>query len=265
MNFERRPQIQKQGDGATIMANEGLQNFYGYAKRKIVPSLDYSQTVYENVLTAEIPAGAKWLDVGCGHHLLPPWRLAQERVLFAAAKQIVGMDYDFPSLLKHRTISQKIQATADRLPLAENYFDVATANMVVEHLDNPQIQFAEINRVLKPGGVFIFHTVNENGYFARLRKIVPEALVKKLTRLLDGRAADDVFAVQYKANRAETINALARKTNFTVEKIKLLSSDAVFAVIPPLAVVELFWIKLLMRSSLRRWRTNIIVILKKKL
>lgn len=246
-----------------IMINRYLQKFYGFAKRKIVPSLDYSQTIYENVLTSEVPAGANWLDVGCGHHLLPQWRLEQERELFAKAKQIVGMDYDFTSLLKHRTISQRIQATADRLPFADDYFDVATANMVVEHLDNPQIQFSEINRALKPNGIFIFHTVNEKGYFARMRKIVPNALVKKLTHLLDGRPADDVFAVQYKANREETIKALAEKTNFTVEKIKLLSSDAVFALIPPFAVVELFFIRLLMRDSFSKWRTNIIVVLKK--
>lgn len=244
--------------------NKYLQNFYGFAKRTIVPSLDYSQTIYEKVLTSDIPAGANWLDVGCGHHLLPQWRLAEEKELFAKTKHIVGMDYDFPSLLKHRTIAQRIQATADRLPLAENYFDVATANMVVEHLDNPRIQFAEINRVLKPNGIFIFHTVNESGYFARMRKIVPETLVKKLSRLLDGRPADDVFKVHYKANREETITALARETNFTVEKIKLISSDAVFALVPPLAVTELLFIKLLMRNSFRRWRTNIIVILRKK-
>ena len=252
-------------NGAAVMMDKHLQNFYGYAKRAIVPSLDYSQTIYEKVLTAEIPAGARWLDVGCGHHLLPQWRLAEEKELFAKTRHIVGMDYDFPSLLKHRTIAQRIQATADRLPLAENYFDAATANMVVEHLDNPRVQFAEINRVLKPNGIFIFHTVNESGYFARMRKIVPETLVKKLTRLLDGRPADDVFEVHYKANREETISALADETNFTVEKIKLISSDAVFSLVPPLAVAELLFIKLLMRSSLRRWRTNIIVVLKKKI
>ncbi|MCY7376320.1 MAG: class I SAM-dependent methyltransferase [Pyrinomonadaceae bacterium] len=247
------------------MINKYLQNFYGFAKRTTVPSLDYSQTIYEKFLTSEIPAGAKWLDIGCGHHLLPPWRFEQEKELFGKAKHIVGIDYDFPSLLKHRTISQRVHATADKIPFAENYFDVATANMVVEHLDNPQIQFAEICRVLKPNGIFIFHTVNENGCFARMRKVVPNALVKKLTRLLDGRTADDVFEVQYKANREETISPLAQKTNFTIEKIKLISSDAVFALVPPFAVAELFFIRLLMRHSLRRWRTNIIVILKKNI
>jgi len=245
------------------MINKHLQSFYGFAKQKIVPSLDYSQTIYEDVLNSTVAPEANWLDIGCGHHLLPPWRFEQEKQLFKKARHVVGIDSDFPSLLKHRNIVQRVNGTADRLPFEENYFDVATANMVVEHLDAPQIQFAEINRILKPNGIFIFHTVNETGYFARLRKLVPGNLVKRLTRLLDGRTADDVFAVHYRANREETISRLARETNFAVERIKFISSDAVFSLVPPLAVVELMWLKLLMRRSLQHLRTNIIVILRK--
>ena len=245
------------------MINQHLQSFYGFAKQKIVPSLDYSQTIYEHVLNGAVAPDTNWLDIGCGHHLLPPWRFEQEKQLFGRARHVVGIDYDFPSLLKHRTVAQRVNGTADRLPFASDYFDVATANMVVEHLDAPHVQFSEINRILKPNGRFIFHTVNETGYFARLRKLVPGKLVKRLTNLLDGRAADDVFPVHYRANREETISRLARETNFAVEKIKFVSSDAVFAVVPPLALLELAWLKLLMRRSLRRWRTNIIVILKK--
>ena len=255
--------MEKSASGAANMINKHLHSFYGFAKQKIVPSLDYSQTIYEEVLNSTVTPDAHWLDIGCGHHLLPPWRFEQEKQLFGKARHVVGIDYDFPSLLKHRTVAQRVNGTADCLPFKDDYFDVATANMVVEHLDAPQIQFAEINRILKPNGRFIFHTVNETGYFARLRKLVPGKVVIRLTNLLDGRAADDVFAVHYRANREETISRLARETNFAVERIKFISSDAVFAVVPPLAVAELAWIKLLMRRSLRRLRTNIIVILKK--
>lgn len=245
------------------MNSENFNQFYGFAKRQIVPSLVYSQSIYEDVLRENIINGANWLDVGCGHHLLPTWRVAQEKELFGRARHVVGIDFDFPSLLKHQTVSQKINGTADALPFRADYFDVATANMVVEHLDNPFVQFAEISRVLKPDGIFIFHTVNETGYFAKMRKAAPPKLVKKFARILDGREAEDVFDVHYKANRAETIERLARETDFKVEQIKLISSDAVFALVPPLAVAELLWLKLLMRPSLRRLRTNIIVILRK--
>lgn len=243
---------------------EILYKFYGFARKKIVPSLKYSQDIYEEVLNTKVKDGAFWIDLGCGHHLLPQWNLEREKKLISRAKMIVGVDYDFPSLQKHRTYSLLTQCTIDEIPFPNDFFDVATANMVVEHLDNPNIQFTEINRILKPNGVFIFHTPNEQGYFAVLRKIIPNFLVKISSKLLDGRDAEDVFEVHYKANNEELINALAAKNNFEVDQIKLVSSDAIFAKIPPLAVIELIWIRILMKESFRKWRTNLIVILRKR-
>jgi ubiquinone/menaquinone biosynthesis C-methylase UbiE len=241
-----------------------LQNIYGSLKRTIVPSLQYSQAIYEDVLTKGIETNSTWLDVGCGHHLLPPWRYQQEKDLMGRADTVVGIDMDFPSLVKHRTIDSRICGGADSLPFVDGSFDTATANMVVEHLDNPQVQFAEINRVLKPGAKFIFHTPNKTGYFAVARRLIPGKLATLIATVLDGRAADDVFPIQYKANSEECIKRLAEDTNFEVERIRFVSSDAVCSIVPPIAALELLWIKLLMSDSLRRYRTNLIVTLRKR-
>lgn len=243
---------------------ETLFKFYGVAKRAIIPKLKYSQEFYEEILEKRIGQNINWLDLGCGHHLLPAWRFEQEKSLIDRAGNVVGLDFDFPSLLKHKTIHKKVAATADLLPFKENYFDAVTANMVVEHLDKPQIQFDEINRVLKPNGIFIFHTPNEFGYFSLARKAVSGGVAKKLAKILDGRDSEDVFEVHYKANNRKTVETLAEETNFSVEKISFVSSDAVLALITPLAVVELLWIKILMLKSMRSMRTNLIVVLRKK-
>ncbi len=257
--------IARKDRGLPVMTNrERLQKTYGFLRDKIVPQLRYSQSIYEDVLQSGLNTDAAWLDVGCGHHLLPTWRSEQEKKMFSRAGMVVGIDFDFPSLLKHENIVCKVQGLADKLPFKDDFFDAATANMVVEHLDNPKIQFAEINRVLKPGAQFIFHTPNETGYFAVIRRLVPGGVAKKLAGLLDGRSEDDVFEIQYKANREDKIKLLAQETNFDIEKIKFVSSDAVCAIVPPLAAIELFWIRLLMHRSLRRFRTNLIVILRKK-
>lgn len=245
-------------------SRESLFKFYGFAKRTILPKLKYSQEFYEEILERLIGQDINWLDLGCGHHLLPTWRFEQEKRLIGKAGNVVGLDFDFPSLLKHKTITKKVAATADFLPFKENYFDVVTANMVVEHLDKPQIQFNEINRVLKPNGIFVFHTPNEFGYFSLARKAVSGGTAKKLAKLLDGRDSDDVFEVHYKANNQSSIEKLAGETDFAVEKINYVSSDAVLALIPPLAVAELLWLKLLMLKSMRSMRTNLIVVLRKR-
>lgn len=245
-------------------AKENLYKFYGFARKKILPELRYSQEFYEDLLKSLVSENINWLDLGCGHHLLPPWRFKQERELIEKAGFVVGIDYDFPSLVKHKTIKMKAQAAIEFLPFKSGFFDAATANMVVEHLSDPRVQFKEICRVLKPGGIFIFHTPNEYGYFSMARKVVPEFLVKKMAKMLDEREAGDVFKVFYKANTAKKIEALAEETGFSVEKIKFVGSDAAAALIPPVAVLELLWIKILMAKRLQKLRTNLIVVLRKK-
>lgn len=48
------------------------------------------------------------------------------------------------------------------LPFADGSFDVVCAMDFLEHVDHPARVVAEVSRVLKPGGVFFFHTFNRN-------------------------------------------------------------------------------------------------------
>jgi SAM-dependent methyltransferase len=135
--------------------------------------------------------------------------------------------------------------------------------MVVEHLNNPDVQFQEVYRVLKPGGLFIFHTPNALGYLTIGARLVPDRFKDRLVYLLDGRNENDVFETHYKANTRRRIGELAEAAGFELTKIKMLVSEAGFMFVPPLAVPELVWIRLLMTESLKPLRTTIIAILRK--
>ncbi len=233
--------------------------------RKIIaPSLRYSQYLYEDVLSQYVNRDVTWLDLGCGHQILPAWREHEEKRLVTNCRMLVGVDYDLPSLKNHRNIRLKARADISLLPFENESFDLITANMLVEHLSDPESQFREISRVLKPGGVFIFHTPNSAGYFTAMAKRVPESLKGRLIYLLDGRKQEDVFLTHYKANSREVIQTLAANCGFEVVKIRLVVTEALFAVVPPLALVELLWIRLLLTKRLKEFRTGIISILKKK-
>ncbi|MBI4786626.1 MAG: class I SAM-dependent methyltransferase [Chloroflexi bacterium] len=52
--------------------------------------------------------------------------------------------------------------------LEENYFDVVTMWDVIEHLTDPAAEIRQIQRVLKPGGIFVVHTIDIESLFARL-------------------------------------------------------------------------------------------------
>ena len=246
-----------------MSARTRLLNIYWTLRRAIAPTLRYSQYSYEEALKRYVTPSVEWVEVGCGHAILPNWRSNEERQLVKTCKAIFGIDYDLPSLKAHRNITKKLRGDVTKLPFKSEAFDLVTANMVVEHLDDPAEQFREISRILKPKGVFLFHTPNAYGHGVILSQFVPEWLKGKLIYLLEGRDEQDIFPTHYKANTEAQVKMLAHANGFEVVQLDLIATDAIFAMIPPLAALELLWIRLLMTQPFRSLRTNMIVALRK--
>jgi SAM-dependent methyltransferase len=226
-------------------------------QKRLAPRLGYSQQGYERVLDELIWPGCRWLDVGCGHAVLPPYRLETELALVERAGLVVGVDLS-ESITKHRTIADRSIADIEQMPFADGSFDLVTANMVVEHMRDPAASFAEIRRVLKPDGVFLFHTPNRRGHVVLLGGWLPDRIKAPLISLLEGRASDDVFPTHYRANDPERIQQIAAEAGFGVRDIRMIASTPAFALFPPFAVVELLWIRATMKPTMARWRQNII-------
>jgi ubiquinone/menaquinone biosynthesis C-methylase UbiE len=229
----------------------------------IAPQLKYSQSIYESVLDENTREGQDWLDLGCGHHLLPPWRVAEERRLLARPASIVGLDYSLDSLRKHRNIRRRVRGDIAKLPFKSKSFDLISSNMVFEHLQEPEEQLAEIFRVLRPGGLLVFHTPNKFGYALAAGRLLPAAVKTRLAGVLQDRASSDVFPTFYRINSSRTITELAERVGFHVRETRLIVSSATLIMIPPLAVLELLLLRLLMTQSLQQFRTNIIAVLEK--
>jgi len=236
---------------------------YFRLQRRIVPKLRFSQDLYEEILRAHLPSSGAWLDLGCGHRLLQSWRARHEAELLQG-RNVFGVDYDLDSLKAHQNIHRKARADIAALPFRDQVFELVTANMVVEHLEHPGTQFAEVCRVLKPGGRFLFHTPNLYGYTTVLARLTPEFMKKKLVRLVEGREEQDVFRTYYRANDLKTIRALAERTGFEVEQSRLIASTAALIVLFPLVIVELFWIRFLLTRAGRPLRPGLIVVLRKR-
>ncbi len=100
------------------------------------------------------------LDIGCGAGLLT-------NALAKAGHKTFGIDVSASSL----QVAQKYDATSSALyqvangydlPFPEAQFDVVCAMDLLEHVEEPQLVIREASRVLKPGGLFFFHTFNRN-------------------------------------------------------------------------------------------------------
>jgi SAM-dependent methyltransferase len=239
-----------------------MRGYHGLA-RAVAPGLRHSQSLYEDELRRRAPCTSMWLDLGCGRSLLPPWRSDAERDLVAACGQLVGVDVDYDAIVDNHSLSLKCLASATTLPFADGSFNLVTANMVVEHLDDPATQFREIARILKPDGVFILHTPNALGYPTRLARLLPGPVRTRLAYYLDGRAEEDVYPTFYRANSGKALESLARESALTIRELRYIVTTPVFALVLPIALFELLWLRVLMTPRFARFRTNIIAVLQK--
>jgi 2-polyprenyl-6-hydroxyphenyl methylase / 3-demethylubiquinone-9 3-methyltransferase len=100
------------------------------------------------------------LDVGCGGGFLSNY-------LSLKFANVSGLDASESSLAvaKSQDYSKKVNyltGDAYHLPFADQSQDIVCAMDFLEHVDNPQRVIDECARVLKPGGLFFFHTFNRN-------------------------------------------------------------------------------------------------------
>jgi 2-polyprenyl-3-methyl-5-hydroxy-6-metoxy-1,4-benzoquinol methylase len=165
-----------------------LDHSYGYWKRA-------------RLIQAAYPTGGRILDVGCatGEFLrmlgrVGPWEAHGTEVSPDAAKyarECHGLDVCSGELADAH--------------YPDSHFDVITIWDVLEHVHDPTSTLAEINRILKPGGLAVVRVPDVSSWDARLfgRHWVG----------LDAPRHIYVFSV-------ETLSALLRKTGFETRSLR---------------------------------------------
>ncbi|MBI4347044.1 MAG: class I SAM-dependent methyltransferase [Elusimicrobia bacterium] len=136
----------------------GTEFFDRYGARVLKPTLAYS------LARAGLKPGMRVLDLGCGRGEL----LFQAR---GAGARGVGTDYAPPALKLAAKVSGCPVACCDAkaLPFADAVFDRVFFIGVVDHLHDWELErcFAELARVLAPGGRVVLHSCVNRWYFKR--------------------------------------------------------------------------------------------------
>jgi SAM-dependent methyltransferase len=94
------------------------------------------------------------LDIGCGEG-----QVARHLTRATGASFVVGVD---PSVAQVLVAAERgggphyLRGAADALPIPDASFDAAVACLVFEHITEVDDALAEVARIIRPGGVFLF-------------------------------------------------------------------------------------------------------------
>lgn len=243
-----------------------LTQMYYSSVRVFCPGLKNSQFAYREALTSVVGPGTTWLDLGCGHQFFPGWMpdsLAAQQKLVNTSASVVGVDA--VDLREHSCGIHKVAADIEQLPFADGIFSLVTANMVVEHVENPERLLREVFRVLAPGGIFLFHTPNAKYFEVAIARRLPSGIMKAAAGMLDGRASDDIFQTYYRMNTAREIEAQAARVGLATKSVRHVECTAQGVMLGPLVIFELLIIRMLRAAVFENYRSDLIAMLQKPL
>lgn len=193
-----------------------MSSVRAYLDRRFYP--DYSSNWDDNIFRKNILAALDnshcLLDVGAGAGIV------EQMDFRGKAQRVCGIDLD-PRVMDNPFLDEARLASGSEIPYPENTFDVVVSDNVLEHLEDPASVFAEVLRVLRPGGVFLFKTPNKFHYMPLIARFTPHRFHQFVNKLR-GRDETDTFPTLYRANSRSDVRRLAQRAGFRVDQLETL-------------------------------------------
>jgi SAM-dependent methyltransferase len=176
-------------------------------------------TAFHELCQAVLPPGARILEVGAGQSN-PTSRF------LAALGSLHGLDPD-PAVHGNTALTSASVLGTGAYPFDDSSFDACVSNYVLEHVEDPAAHFAEVSRVLAPGGVYCFRTPNRYHYVTAVAQLTPHwfhVLVANRLRNLPKEEADP-YPTHYLANSQKDLRRLAAAAGLSVETLSLIEKE----------------------------------------
>jgi len=164
-----------------IDAKGYYDDFSGWYERKRHHGYHAMLDELELGIVRGLAGGKEVLEVGCGTGLIM-------RGLDGRAKRLVGVDISPGMLAEARRRGFDVfEGRAEKLPFADESFDLAYSFKVLAHVPDIELALREMARVLRPGG----HLVAEFYNALSLRRLAKR--IGRPGKISDGRTEAEMF------------------------------------------------------------------------
>lgn len=172
-------------------------------------------------IRAHIKASHVVLNVGAG-----PGRDRPIRSLRGEVRLVEGVDPD-PAVMLNTDLDHAVVSDGKILPYPDCSFDLAWADFVMEHVEDPCGLLSEIRRVLKPGASFFFRTPNKWHYVAIIAQATPHwfhEMIANRARSLPTEAHEP-YPTFYRFNSRRDIAGAAHSAGFAEAKLRFVEAE----------------------------------------
>lgn len=244
------------------MPGPGRHKLVDWMDRRFYPELEkhWDDIAFRRLILDRVGATSIYsvLDLGAGdgHNSSMSFKEVFGRVC--------GIDPD-PRVLENPLLDEAKVAFGDNIPYQDETFDAVVADNVLEHLHSPEVVFAEVSRVLKPGGLFFAKTPNRTHYVTIAAQLTPHGFHCFYNRLR-GRAEADTFPTRYRANTPTAIRRYSARVGLTVSSVDLIEGRPEYLRLSPITYAPGILYERIVNSTplLARLRVVLMVVLRKQ-
>jgi len=235
--------------------NQEQKDYIGQKISKTYPQFKTGGMFFREYLKNYLNKDSIILDAGCGCGGI----ISEFKSVIAI---IIGVDINEKLLAENQIVDQKITASLEQIPLADNSVEVVSSEFVLEHLKNPGAVLGEVSRVLKPGGVFIFITSNIINPIITSSKFLPLTFHSFLRNNLL-KKEEEAHQTYYRANSRRRLINLGLTAGFNDCEILRAGNPEYLGFCKPLVPMAIFFEKFIDNKYLNIFKTYLIGCFKK--
>lgn len=175
---------------------------------------------FHDLCRSVIGSGSKILEIGPGPNN------GTSRFL-ATLGELHGLDPD-PEISHNEALTSASVLVGDRFPFDDASFDACVSDYVLEHVRNPLAQLAEVARVLRPGGIYVFRTPNRWHYVSLVAALTPHWFHGLVVHRLRGRSAEerhDPYPTFFRLNSRGAVAQFAPVAGLQIESLRLVEKE----------------------------------------